>query len=115
MRAIATYGHTIENLGVGLFLIGVALGVATALVGGFNLTAPWLLLAYAIVVALLVLGAAVEGPWRARIMRAVDVSEGGEAGELDRLIASPRGVGALLMSAVLYVAVILVMVAKPFS
>jgi hypothetical protein len=33
-------------VGGGILLLGIALGIVAALVGGFNLTAPWLLIAY---------------------------------------------------------------------
>jgi hypothetical protein len=116
LRSIARHGHAVTNVGVGLAVLGIIFGFATALTGGFDLLAPWLLIAYVLVVALVILGAAVEGPFIERVGRAAEASEGGTASEeLHRLLADRRGEVALALSAVLYVAVIYVMVVKPFS
>lgn len=51
-------GHAVPPLGI----LGALLGVATGLTGGFNLLAPWLLIAYALFVLLVVFGGVVSAP-----------------------------------------------------
>jgi len=70
IHGIARHGHLIENVGVGLFFLGIALGLLTALTGSFNLLAPWLLIAYLLVVVILITGAVVESPIMARLAKA---------------------------------------------
>ena len=43
--------QTTGQIGFALLLIGIAAGFVTAIVGGFNLAAPWLLIAYALVLS----------------------------------------------------------------
>jgi uncharacterized membrane protein len=116
LRRIGHYGQPIGTLGVALALTGIGFGFVTALVGGFNLLAPWLLIAYALVLALILLGAVVEEPLKARILKAAEASGGGPPSEqLRRLLADRRGEIFNVVSAALYVAVIFVMVVKPLS
>lgn len=116
LRAIAAHGHAVTNAGVVLFLVGIAFGFLTALTGGLDLLAPWLLLAYGLVVALIVLGGVVEGPIAARIVKAAEASgDGPPSEELRQLLAGRRGERLMALSALLYLAVIFVMVVKPFA
>ena len=58
-RAYATSGRLVPPLGI----LGGLLGLAAALVGGYDLGAPWLLIAYALFLAIIVYGARVSVPF----------------------------------------------------
>ena len=62
LATIARYGRRLIPIAIAVFFIGIGFGVLTGLVGGFNLLAPWLLLAYGLVVVMMVLGAFIETP-----------------------------------------------------
>jgi uncharacterized membrane protein SirB2 len=114
MRRIGALSKVSVNVGIALFFAGIGFGFLTALTGEFDLTAPWLITAYLIVVALIVLGAGVENPHFLKISAAAERSGEEPSEELQRLIQSPvKHLG--WVSAALYGAVIYVMVAKPFS
>ena len=55
LRRVDHVSQVTSQVGFALLLIGVAAGFATAIVGGFDLTAPWLLIAYALLLSDLVL------------------------------------------------------------
>ena len=114
VRRLDTHRHGVEKVGVLTLYAGVAFGFVAALVGGFTLTAPWLLIAYALVVALFVVGAYIEGPYSAKLAAAIEASDAAPSAEIDALMRDPRRHLAWV-SALLYVAVIFDMVRKPFS
>ena len=55
LRRVDHVSQVTSQVGFALLLIGVAAGFATAIVGGFDMTAPWLLIAYALLLSDLVL------------------------------------------------------------
>ena len=96
--------------------LGALTGVGAALVGGFNLLAPWLLISYVIFVVLLIIGAALAGPHMGRVGAMVAALPDGPLPAEVKAAATANGfvwieafdfVGLLL--------VIFVMVVKPFS
>lgn len=125
IHRIARHGHLIENVGVGLFFVGIGFGVATAITGSFNLIAPWLVIAYVLVIVILVVGGLVESPIMARLAEAAKAAEatesaeasgdGSPADELVRQISRSRLGLLTIASSALYAAVIYVMVFKPFT
>lgn len=99
-----------------LFLLGVAFGFIDAITRGFNLFAPWLLIAYVLFVVMLALGSAVQGKWVDRIAAAASSSEDGSPSpELQRVIHDRAAVIAMYVSWLLLAGIIFVMVVKPFS
>lgn len=103
-------------IGGGLFFLGIAAGVATALTGDFDLTAGWLLLAYAITAVILATGIAYHGPRGRRLQAAADASpEDHPSEELRALIEAPSARFVSAIDLALWLAVIYVMVAKPLS
>ena len=71
-RLYARTGRAVPPLGI----LGGILGVAAGLTGGFNLLAPWLLIAYALFVLLIGYGGVVSVPYIVRL---------GEGSREDRL------------------------------
>jgi Predicted integral membrane protein (DUF2269) len=99
-------GRTVPPLGI----LGALLGIATGLTGGFNLLAPWLLIAYALFVLLVVFGGVVSAPYILRI---------GEAAREDRPnlreLIGPRLTLIVTSDALILVLIIADMVLKPFA
>jgi hypothetical protein len=99
-----------------LFLIGVALGILAAITGGLDLLAPWLLIAYVLFAVMFALGGAVQGRWLERIAAAAAVSDNAHPSpELQRLIHDRAALTAMYVGWILLVAIIFLMVVKPFS
>jgi uncharacterized membrane protein SirB2 len=97
-----------------LFVAGIVFGLLTAITGGFDPTASWLILAYVIVVAIVVDGFLFTGRWYNRIKEAASLSNPEQAAdEVRRLIGTPRHIGALAISTALWASIIFVMVVKP--
>lgn len=102
------------GLGVALLTVGVAFGLLAAVTIGFDLTAGWLLLAYALIIAIYALGFGVGVPYFRRVRRVLghhDSAAG--APELRRVLDDRRGIGDLVVATILYAAIIFVMVMKP--
>lgn len=114
MRRVGSLSKIVVNAGIILFFVGLGLGFLTALTGGFDLTAPWLITAYVLVALIIALGAIVENPHYLKISAAAERSGEQFSEELERLVRSPlKQLG--WVSAALYGAVIYTMVTKPFS
>ena len=117
LATIARYGRRLIPIAIAVFFIGIGFGVLTGLVGGFNLFAPWLLLAYGLVVAMVVLGAFVETPIFERMASRAEQEAGlpEPSPELRRMMADRRPLVLIGISFLLWMAVIYTMVVKPLS
>ena len=101
---------------VGLLLSGLAFGFLAALTGQMNLLAPWLILAYAAVVAAAVLGFAITDPWVGRLDRAAQASPTEVASaDLVAVIREPAARYATFALLGLIAFLVFVMVVKPLS
>ena len=101
---------------VGLLLSGLAFGFLAALTGQMNLLAPWLILAYAAVVAAAVLGFAITDPWVGRLDRAAQASPTEVASaDLVAVIREPAARYATFALVGLIAFLVFVMVVKPLS
>ena len=115
VRAVGKLKPLVENSGVAMFLLGIAFGVITALVGPFDLTQGWLITAYVLVALILVIGGGPESAWLRQLIQAADQDGGdGASAEFTARAHDPRR-HLSWVSAILYAAVIYVMVYKPFS
>lgn len=100
------------RIGVGLLTLGVVFGLLAAITIGFDLTARWLLLAYALIGAIYALGFGVGVPYFERARRTLRTApRDGDA--VRRALADRRGMWDLVLGALLYAAIIYVMVVKP--
>lgn len=103
-----------DMLAVGLFLMGLVFGFATALTGEFDLTASWLILAYVLVAVIFVEGLFITIPRYNHIRKVATDSDPAFAGEaIARLVRSPKHVALVTMVAILWLGVVYVMVVKP--
>jgi uncharacterized membrane protein len=99
-----------------VFVLGAAFGLATALVGGYDLTAPWLLIGYVLFVVGVIAGAVGEGGWAADVAKAAAANAEPQAGAaLVAVLTSTRGQVAFLAFGGIVFLIILDMVIKPFS
>ncbi|MDP8904390.1 MAG: DUF2269 family protein [Chloroflexota bacterium] len=103
-----------DLVGVGLFVVGLVFGFATALTGGIDLTASWLLLAYILVAAIFIEGLFITIPRYNHIREVAMKGDPATAGaEIARLVRAPAHVALVVIVAVLWLSVIYVMVVKP--
>jgi len=109
-RRLSERSRRVRLVGVALFVLALLAGLLTAILGAFNLTAPWLLIAYGLVALMLIFG----NLWLPREWAAINAAA--ERGEDIRALATDRWAIVLLGQAILlWLAVIFVMVVKPFS
>jgi hypothetical protein len=106
-------------IGASLFLVGIGFGVLTAATGGFDFFAGWLIVAYVLVIATLVISGlpVVQKGFLGLIDKAVEADAGQRP--MDEVVAEManfRGTFAAVVTAnaVLFAAIILDMVLKPF-
>ena len=114
---IARYGRRLIPVGIGLFFAGLGVGLLNVFVGRFNPLAPWLLLAYGLVLVMMVLGIFVETPIFERMARRAEeeADAASPSPELRAMLTDNRPLVLLFVSAALWIAVIYVMVAKPLT
>ena len=120
VHALAFIQRTLERTGAGFIglggiLLGIVFGLLTAATGGFDFTAGWLITAYVLVAAFFV-NAAVIGE---RVVRAgksaIEAEEGQRpTDEVARGLRPNRGLILVGINIVLFTALIIDMVVKPF-
>lgn len=128
LRAAVRTGRTRTILGVAdtavatsrfigpIFVLGVIFGLTTAALGGFDFTAPWLLIAYVLFVAGVLVGALGEGRHTARVAALATANAGDVPGpELSAALTDPRANLVFWAFTLIIVAIIFDMVTKPFS
>ena len=97
-RAYARSGRLVPPLGI----LGGLLGLAAALVGGYDLRAPWLLIAYALFLAIIVYGARVSVPFVSALGDTVrdgrDIEADVLGSRLPRIFAIDAGIYALVIA-----------------
>lgn len=95
-----------------IFEIAVVLGLLTAIFGGFNLLAPWLLLSYAVIVLAIVFALT----YAARPFSAIlEAAEAGDADAMAKAASAPARRFALATPIILYGLLVFLMVTKPFA
>jgi uncharacterized membrane protein len=112
LRRVLAAEDRLAPVGGVMFLLGIGFGFLTAIVGDFDLTQTWLLIAYALTLFILVNGITYHR------IQAEKLKTAAEAGDGDRARALASAPSATVMNAidgVAWLAIIYVMVAKPFS
>jgi hypothetical protein len=109
IRRAFSFTTPIGRTGGALYGLGIIFGVLAALTGAIDLTANWLLTAYALVGLLGVNGLLAER-WMGRVHTA---AQAGGSDEVDRLARAPSAVTLLTIMVVVTLAIIFVMVTKP--
>jgi hypothetical protein len=117
-RAIRTafdvYGRIARLIPI-LFGIGLVLGVVAIFAEGFNPFAPWLLLAYPLFIAGMLVGYLGIGRWGDRVFAAATATGDSASAELEAAVTDWRGRVALLALWALIAAIVFVMIIKPFA
>jgi uncharacterized membrane protein len=113
LRAYFRVSGRAEAAGGILLIVGIAFGLIAAMVIGFDLLQGWLVLAYILVGATLVLGG-VNSPYLKQVRNGVTETDGDEPGpELTKLLESKRSVVVAVLDFGIIASIIAVMVFKP--
>jgi predicted small secreted protein len=115
LRRVLAAEDRFTPIGGGFFLLGLAFGFVTAIVGEIDLTQTWLLIAYGLVVYILLTAFLYHAPQARRLQAAVAASLDDRASEeLHRLVTASTGTVINVLDGLAWLGVIYVMVAKPF-
>jgi len=116
VRGLIAVTRQTERLIPVLYVGGGILGLLTALNFGFNLLAPWLVIAYALFVVAMITGAGVHAPYHQRLEKLFATSRSGPfTPEEATAVADPRERAAAMVDYVVIVLLVFDMVVKPFS
>ncbi len=116
-RAFLSRMTIFDRLIPGLFVTGALLGLLAAATIGFDLVAPWLLVAYVLFVGMMAMHGTVGRRWRTTLARTLAAVPAGAATSPDIAIVGSATAGKVVYWVTAAVTVIIVfdMVAKPFS
>ncbi len=116
LRRVLAAEDRFAPVGGGTFLLGIALGFVAAIVGGFDLTQTWLVIGYVLAAVILVNAFAYHIPTANKLKALTDASPDDEPSpELRSAISAPIGAVMNVVDSAVWLALIFVMVAKPFS
>jgi hypothetical protein len=98
------------------YFAGGLLGLVTAINFGYNLLAPWLLIAYVLFASAIVTGIGFNAKFGPRVIQATaDVPDGPLTPEITALFTDPRYRLVTTIDYVVVIAILFDMVVKPFS
>ena len=112
LRRVLSAEDRFAPVGGAMFLLGIVFGFVTAITADFDLTQTWLVIAYVLSAFILVNGLTYHRAQAEKLKAAA------EAGDGDRARALASATSATLMNVIdgiAWLAIIYVMVAKPFS
>ena len=116
IRRVLAAEDRFAPIGGGVFLLGIVFGFITAVVGDFDLTQTWLVIGYVLAALILLTAFVYHVPTATKLKALADASPDGEpSAELMAFVRAPLGGVVNVIDGVLWLALIYVMVAKPFS
>ncbi len=116
IRRVLAAEDRFAPVGGGVFLLGIVFGFVTAIVGDFDLTQTWLVIGYVLAALILVTAFVYHVPTATKLKALADASPDDEpSAELRAFVDAPIGRVVNVIDGVLWLALIYVMVAKPFS
>jgi hypothetical protein len=116
LRRVLAVEDRFAPIGGGIFLLGIGLGFVTAIVGEYDLTQPWLLIGYVLAAIILVNAFAYHIPTANKLKALSAASPDDEPSpELRAAIDAPIGAVMNVVDGVVWLALIFVMIVKPFS
>ena len=116
LRRVLAVEDRFAPIGGGMFALGVVFGFLTAITGDFDLTQTWLLIGYALSLFILVNGVTYHRAQAEKLKAAAAGSPDDQPSEELRRIAGAPSVAVMnTIDGLAWLAVIYVMVAKPFS
>lgn len=109
-------GKRLDGIAVGAVLLGLVLGIVTAINGNLDLTQTWLILAYVLFAGIMAMGIAYWTPRSKKVLEAAEASpEEAPSPELAALLDRPIDRPMMILDLALWVGIIFVMVIKPLS
>jgi uncharacterized membrane protein len=116
VRRVLVAEDRFAPVGGGLFLLGIVFGFITAITGDLDLTETWLVIGYVLALFILVNGLTYHRVHAEKLKAAAAAgSEDVASDELRALAAAPSGVVMNVIDGLAWLAIIYVMVAKPFN
>jgi uncharacterized membrane protein len=116
LRRVLAAEDRFAPLGGGVFLLGILFGFVTAIVADFDLTQTWLVIGYVLAALILVTAFVYHIPTATKLKALADASpDDAPSAELRAFVDAPIGRVVNVIDGVLWLALIYVMVAKPFS
>ena len=116
LRRVLTAEDRFAPIGGAMFILGIVFGFLTAITGDIDLTQTWLLIGYALTLFILVNGLTYHRTQAEKLKAAAAASSDIEATDELQAIAGARSVAVMnTIDGIAWLAVIYVMVAKPFS
>ncbi|MCD6021425.1 MAG: putative integral rane protein [Actinomycetia bacterium] len=115
VRRILAAEDRFAPIGGGLFLLGIVFGFITAITSDFELTQTWLLIAYALSLFILVNGLTYHRSQAEKLKAAAAADQEDQPSDALRALAGASSVAVMnVIDGVAWLAIIYVMVAKPF-
>lgn len=117
IRSVVTAENRLAPFAGVMMVLGLVFGLVTAVAGGFDLLAPWLLITYGLLLAIILTGALYHGPQGTRLEKSASESPDEEPStELLGLIEGTRTTRWVnVLDGLLWAGVIFAMVVKPFG
>lgn len=112
MRRVLSAEDRFAPIGGAIFLLGIAFGFVTAITADFDLTQTWLLISYAFAAFILVNGLTYH---RAQAEKLKAATEAGDADRVRALASAPSAALMNVIDGIAWLAIIYLMVAKPFG
>jgi uncharacterized membrane protein len=115
VRRILAAEDRFAPIGGGLFLLGIVFGFITAITGDFDLTQTWLLIGYALSLFILVNGLTYHRSQAEKLKAAAAAGSEDQPSDELRALAGASSVAVMnVIDGLAWLAIIYVMVAKPF-
>jgi uncharacterized membrane protein len=116
LRRVLATEDRFAPVGGGIFLLGIGFGFITAIVGDLDLTQTWLVIGYVLAAVILLNAFLYHVPQARKLEAAAEASpDDHPSPELRALIEAPSAIWFNVLDGVVWLAIIYVMVAKPFS
>jgi uncharacterized membrane protein len=116
MRRVLAAEDRFAPIGGVFFLLGIVFGFITAFTADFDLTQTWLVIAYMLAAFILVNGLTYHRSQAEKLKAAAEVgSEDEPSGELRAIASAPSVAVMNTIDGLAWLAIVYVMVAKPFS
>lgn len=116
VRRVLAAEDRFAPIGGGLFLLGIVFGFITAITSDFDLKETWLLIGYGLSLFILVNGLTYQRMQAEKLKAAAAAgSDDQPSEELRALAGAPSGVVMNVIDGLAWLAIIYVMVAKPFA
>ena len=116
VRRILATEDRFAPIGGGFFLLGIVFGFITAITGDLDLTETWLVIGYVLALFILVNGLTYHRVQAEKLKAAASAgSEEVPSDEVRALASAPSGLVMNVIDGFAWLAIIYVMVAKPFS